>query len=130
MTDQRTEPFDPSQVVVGFQEGEARLIPSTGGPPARVKGFTVGAPVLARNPPHGGEMHPDGDELLILVSGHVVVVLEEDAGKHRVELRAGQALVVPRGVWHRVELQEKSQLVHVTPGPGGEHRPLPATDER
>ncbi len=85
---------------------------------------------MSRNPPPAGEMHPDGDELLILVSGHVVVVLEEDEGERRVDLRPGQALVVPRGVWHRVELQEKSQLVHVTPGPGGEHRPLPATDER
>jgi hypothetical protein len=32
--------------------------------------------------------------------------------------------VVPRGVWHRVLLVEPSQLLHITPGPGGEHRPL------
>jgi len=36
----------------------------------------------------------------------------------------GQALVVPLGVWHRVVPEEPSQLVHITPGPGGEHRPL------
>jgi mannose-6-phosphate isomerase-like protein (cupin superfamily) len=98
----------------------------TGGPP-RIDGYTVGAPVLnpGGEPPHAGEMHPDGDELLLLVSGRVRVRLELDEGERETELAAGQALVVPRGVWHRISIQEPGQLVHVTPGPGGHHRPLP-----
>jgi mannose-6-phosphate isomerase-like protein (cupin superfamily) len=96
------------------------------GPP-RIDGYTVGAPFMTRNPPHQGEMHPDGDELLYLVSGRVDVLLELAEGDQTVELVAGQALVVPRGVCHRVFLQEASRLVHMTPGPGGETRPLAVT---
>jgi mannose-6-phosphate isomerase-like protein (cupin superfamily) len=120
--------LDLSQENVGLlRDGSSQLIANEGGPPKRVDGFVVGAPVLTREPPHDGEMHPDGDELLYLISGHLDVLLEEDGGWRSVELKPGGALVVPRGVWHKVRLREPSQLIHVTPGPGGEHRPLPAS---
>jgi mannose-6-phosphate isomerase-like protein (cupin superfamily) len=120
-------PFDPSQQVVGLAKrtGEACFIAKTKGPPRRIEGYTVGAPIVTDDPPHGGEMHPDGDELLYVVSGRFNVSLELDAERREVELRGGDALVVPRGVWHLVALQEPGQLVHITPGPGGAHRPLP-----
>jgi len=38
-------------------------------------------------------------------------------------LRSGDAYVVPRGIWHRLESVEPSYLIHVTPGPDGGHRP-------
>jgi mannose-6-phosphate isomerase-like protein (cupin superfamily) len=118
-------PFDLSEALVGLgPDGAASLIEWQEGPPPRVDGYTVGAPMMTRNAPHNGEMHPDGDELLYLVSGYVHVHLEEAGGEQVVEVKAGQAIVVPRGVWHRVVLQAPSQLVHITPGPGGEHRPL------
>jgi mannose-6-phosphate isomerase-like protein (cupin superfamily) len=121
-------PFDPSKQVVGLAKstGEARFMVRTDGPPRRIDGYTVGAPVVTQDPPHGGEMHPDGDELLYVVSGRFNVSLELDAERREVELRAGEALVVPEGVWHLVTLQEPGQLVHITPGPGGVHRPVPA----
>jgi mannose-6-phosphate isomerase-like protein (cupin superfamily) len=68
-------------------------------------------------------MHPDADEVLFLISGRIDVVLEEDDAETVVEVKPGQALVVPKGVWHRVLLREPSQLLHITPGPGGEWRP-------
>jgi mannose-6-phosphate isomerase-like protein (cupin superfamily) len=120
-------PFDPSKQVVGLAStGEACFMVRTDGPPRRIDGYTVGAPIVTQDPPHGGEMHPDGDELLYVVSGRFNVSLELDAERREVELRSGEALVVPAGVWHLVALQERGQLVHITPGPGGEHRPLPA----
>ena len=119
-------PFELSQVVVGLQrDGEARLVQQGPGPPVRIDGLTVGAPVMTRPAPHAGEMHPDGDELLFLVSGKVSVVLEEAGAERVLEVLPGQAVVVPRGVWHRVVPKEPSQLIHITPGPGGQHRPLP-----
>src|SRR5262245_7150167 len=69
-------------------------------------------------------MHPDGDEVLFLISGRLDVVLEEDDTQGVVEMTPGQALIVPKGVWHRVLPREPSQLLHITPGPGGEWRPL------
>jgi mannose-6-phosphate isomerase-like protein (cupin superfamily) len=121
-------PFDPSQQVVGLARstGEACFVArSDAGPPRRIDGYTVGAPIVTGDPPHGGEMHPDGDELLYLVSGRINVSLELDTGRRDVEVRSGEALVVPRGVWHLITLQESGQLIHITPGPGGAHRPLP-----
>jgi mannose-6-phosphate isomerase-like protein (cupin superfamily) len=131
MADSRTTPFDLSQVVIGLlRDGSARVVPQAPGPPTRVEGFTVGAPRMTRDAPHAGEMHPDGDELLFLISGRIRVALEEPAGERIVELRPGESLVVPRGTWHRVMLQEPSQLLHITPGPGGAHRPLRSTPQR
>ena len=125
MASEVSRALDLSEIVLGLQrDGGTQLIPSTPGPPTRIDGFTVGAPFLTRDPPHNGEMHPDGDELLFLISGHVSVLLEEEGSKRVVELDPGQAVVVPRGVWHRVSLKEPSQLFHITPGPGGEVRLL------
>ncbi len=125
MAERRSTPFDLSQTTVGLhRNGTSSLIANKPGPPPRVDGLVIGAPLMTRNAPHRGEMHPDGDEVLFLISGRVDVVLEEDGSERILELLPGQGLVVPRGVWHRVLLREPSQIVHITPGPGGEHRPL------
>ena len=122
------EPFDPSTQVVGLEKstGDAHFMAWTDAGPPRIDGYTVSAPMILQDPPHAGEMHPDGDELLYVVSGRFHVTLELDAEHRELELRHGEALIVPRGVWHLVEAQEPGQLVHITPGPGGDHRPLPA----
>ena len=83
------------------------------------------SPLLVTEPPHAGELHPDADELLYLVSGRVRVRLELEHGEREVVVNAGQAIVVPRGVWHRIFIEEPGHLVHITPGPGSDHRPLP-----
>ena len=93
-------------------------------PPIRIDGFTVGAPMLTENAPHAGEVHPDGDELLFMVSGAISVRLELPEGDRTVEVAAGEALVVPKGIWHLVTLRAPGTLVHITPGPRGDHRPL------
>jgi mannose-6-phosphate isomerase-like protein (cupin superfamily) len=120
-------PFDLTHETVGLERstGRAWFMNWPGNGPPRIDGYTVGAPWIEQEPPHGGEMHPDADELLYLVSGRVRVRLELDDGDREVELRAEQALVVPRGVWHRIFIEEPGRLIHVTPGPGGDHRPRP-----
>src|SRR3954447_14849351 len=95
-----------------------------GRPPRRIDGVTVGAPELTGDAPHDGEVHPDGDELLFLVSGAVTLQLELPGGERLVELGAGDAVVVPQGVWHKITLREPGRLVHITPGPHGDARPL------
>ena len=105
------------------------------GPPRRIDGYTIGAILNIDGPgPHGGEVHPDGDEFLYVVSGTMELILddgdEQAVGvETRVLLRAGDAYVVPRGVWHRLETVEPSYLVHVTPGPNGGHRPRSSAQE-
>jgi mannose-6-phosphate isomerase-like protein (cupin superfamily) len=118
--------IDLGHEVVGLDRADrrARLVTRVGGPPQRIDGVTIGAPELTGDSPHDGEVHPDGDELLYLVSGAVTVRLELPGGDRTVELGPGDALVVPQGVWHRVDLREPGRLVHVTPGPNGDARAL------
>ena len=120
-------PIDLSCEVVGFDRSDrqARLVEQQPGrPPQRIDGFSVGAPMLTEDAPHAGEVHPDGDELLYMVSGGITVRLELPEGDRSVDVAAGEALVVPKGTWHLVTLREPGRLVHITPGPNGDHRPL------
>ncbi len=118
--------IDLAREVVGFDRSDrrARLVEQTAGPPQRIDGFTVGAPEIVGDPPHGGEMHPDGDELLYLISGAVTVSLELADGERLVDLGAGDGVVVPKGVWHQITMREPARLIHITPGPNGDARPL------
>ena len=119
--------IDLSCEVVGIDRADrrARIVEQEPGrPPHRTDGFTVGAPMLTSDAPHAGEVHPDGDELLFLVSGAITVTLELPGGDRIVDMSPGEALVVPKGVWHLVHLREPGRLVHITPGPNGDYRPL------
>jgi mannose-6-phosphate isomerase-like protein (cupin superfamily) len=111
-------------VGIGRSDRRAQLVDQPGGPPQRIDGFTVGAPEITGDAPHDGEMHPDGDELLYMLSGAVTVTLELAEGDCLVDLGAGDAVVVPKGVWHQITMREPGQLIHITPGPNGDARPL------
>jgi quercetin dioxygenase-like cupin family protein len=93
------------------------------GPPIRIDGLTVGFVHLTKDAPHDGERHPDGDELLYIISGRVRVAAESAPDKVY-ELGPGECCILPKGEWHRVHLLEHTHLIHITPGPHGEHRPL------
>jgi hypothetical protein len=43
------------------------------GPPVRTDGLTVGIAHMTHDAPHDGELHPDGDELIYIISGRVRV---------------------------------------------------------
>jgi quercetin dioxygenase-like cupin family protein len=81
---------------------------------------------MTEDAPHGGEIHPDGDEILYVISGRLSVRTESDPDEELV-LSAGQACIVPMGEWHKVSILEETQLIHITPGPNGDHRPVGAT---
>jgi mannose-6-phosphate isomerase-like protein (cupin superfamily) len=125
--DALTEPFDPSAVTIGIhRDGAIRVVPRAPGAPRRIDGHVLGAPRMTAPAAHAGEMHPDGDELVMLVSGRASVVLYDGERIDRVvPLGAGQAIVIPRGVFHRVVPDGPIQILHLTPGPRGEWRPLP-----
>jgi len=69
------------------------------------------------------ERHPAGDEILTLLSGEMVVVLETAAGEQHVPLKSGETFIVPKGVWHRAIVRAPGRLMFVTPGAGTEHKP-------
>jgi mannose-6-phosphate isomerase-like protein (cupin superfamily) len=119
--------IDLAREVVGVArlDRRARLVEQPGGPPQRIDGFTIGAPELTGEAPHDGEMHPDGDELLYVISGAMTVRLELADDNRLVDLGAGDALVVPMGVWHQITMREPGRLLHITPGPNGDARLRP-----
>jgi quercetin dioxygenase-like cupin family protein len=105
------------------KDGGVRFAPRRPGPPPRVDGHLLALTSLERSPPHLGERHPDGDELIYLLSGKVTVVIEAPRRDERHTLGPGEALIVARGLWHHIEVTRPARLVHLTPGPSGEHRP-------
>ncbi len=79
---------------------------------------------------HAGhwERHPLGEEVLCLLEGRVVVTLSaESESEQKVTLIEGQALVVPRGTWHRLHVEQPGRLMFVTPSVGSEHRRVEAS---
>lgn len=68
------------------------------------------------------EMHPHGEEVLVLLSGSVTMVFEESGGPRDVELQPGRACIVPPGTWHRATVPVPSRLLAITYGRGTEHR--------
>jgi len=116
--------FDPGLDSVGLShEFLASLVPGRPDPPIAVDGATFGVATMAGNSPHEGEMHPDGDEVLYLISGRIRVVFIDDPVDD-IEVLPGAGLVVPKGMWHRVDILEPSQIAYLTPGPNNEFRSL------
>lgn len=92
------------------------------GPPERVDAMTINFVNMDHDAPHGGEVHPDGDEILIVISGRIAVTADSYPDDI-VEVGPGQACIVPKGECHKVSVIEKVQMVAITPGPNGDHRP-------
>lgn len=114
--------FDPAAFTIGIgRDLAASKVPERPDPPVPFEGLTFGVATMSENSPHGGERHPDGDEVLYLVSGQVkVVFLDDPAGD--VLVNPGDGLVVPKGMWHRVDILEPSEIVYLTPGPNNEFK--------
>lgn len=71
----------------------------------------------------GWEMHPKGDELVVLLSGVVTFVLEGESGDEEITLREPGAFgCVPRGTWHTLRVLSPSRMLFITPGEGTRHR--------
>lgn len=62
------------------------------------------------------EMHPDTNELLMVLTGSVTVEILTDAGSEDHPLTAGQFAVVPRGLWHRHRDVRDLTEMYLTPG--------------
>jgi mannose-6-phosphate isomerase-like protein (cupin superfamily) len=73
------------------------------------------------------ERHPNGDELLCVVSGQIDVVLEESSGERLISLGPLNGLIVPQGVWHRLLVREPAVLIGVTRHADTQHRDVKET---
>ena len=72
------------------------------------------------------EMHPAGDELVMLMSGRAtMVVLNEDVETTVCLEKPGSYVVVPKGLWHTALITEPTKMLFMTPGEGTLHADSP-----
>ncbi|RVT45465.1 cupin domain-containing protein [Rheinheimera sediminis] len=71
------------------------------------------------------EIHPQGDETVILLSGQVTLVVQQASGEQELLLaEAGDFVVIPSNTWHCARTKVKTKLLFITPGEGTQHKPL------
>lgn len=65
------------------------------------------------------EIHPAGDEFVILVSGDADLVLARAQGDETIRMtEPGTFVIVPRNTWHTARIRKTSIMMFVTPGEG------------
>ena len=89
----------------------------------QVRGTLAGVYAMTDDWPHW-EMHPAGDEVLVLLEGEATFVFDEPQGVRHVPMHAGSTAIVPKGVWHRALISVPGRLLALTYGEGTLHRPL------
>ncbi|GAA3083219.1 hypothetical protein GCM10020000_81660 [Streptomyces olivoverticillatus] len=63
------------------------------------------------------EIHPHADEVVACLTGRIRLCfrpLQAGEEQEEVELAAGKAAIVPRGRWHRIELDAPGDILSVT----------------
>ena len=76
------------------------------------------------------EVHPHGDEFVMLMSGDAEMILKQSNGDQTVRLsEPGSFVVVPKGTWHTARVHAPTQMLFVTPGQDTENRETPPEDE-
>lgn len=69
------------------------------------------------------EVHPNGDELVVCVSGVLLLTQEIDGRSIQIRLHPGQAAINPAGVWHTADVSEATTVLFITAGIGTQHKP-------
>ena len=70
------------------------------------------------------EMHPNGDEVVLCLSGEMLLTQEfPDGLVKQVTLGPGEYAINRREVWHTADIVGAVQALFITAGVGTEHRP-------
>ncbi|WP_200953822.1 cupin domain-containing protein [Duganella sp. Root336D2] len=71
------------------------------------------------------ERHPVGDEIVMALEGRTTVIVLVEGEQQRIQLNAGELLVVPQNHWHRFENSDHLKILGVTPQPSDHSLELP-----
>ena len=69
------------------------------------------------------EMHPAGDELIVVTEGSVHFHLDDGTTVRELTVTAPEYVLVPAGTWHTADERGPARLLVVTWGEGTQHRP-------
>ncbi|MCB1689176.1 MAG: cupin domain-containing protein [Halioglobus sp.] len=65
------------------------------------------------------EVHPNGDETVVLLSGSATLIVKLEDTDHSIGLnKPGDTVIVPRGAWHTARIAEPCRMLFITPGEG------------
>ena len=68
------------------------------------------------------EVHPAGDEFVILLSGDAELVLRREDGDDATRMNEpGTFVIVPRNTWHTARIHSPAVMLFITPGEGTEN---------
>jgi mannose-6-phosphate isomerase-like protein (cupin superfamily) len=69
------------------------------------------------------EIHPNGDEVVLLMSGKVEFIIDLPDGLKSVELvDVGDYAIVPKNTWHTAKTSIPTKVLFITPGEGTAHK--------
>lgn len=68
------------------------------------------------------ERHPNGNELVHILTGRTELTIMTDDGPQVFEAVAGTVMIVPAGLWHRFDAPDGVTVMTITPPPT-EHSP-------
>jgi len=70
------------------------------------------------------EVHPEGSEVVLCVSGEITLIQELSNGdQRRIDLKQGEYAINEPGVWHTADTASSTTVLFITAGKGTEHRP-------
>jgi quercetin dioxygenase-like cupin family protein len=69
------------------------------------------------------EMHPEGEEVVVCMSGRMTLHQEFSDGVTSMELGPCDYAINPRGIWHTADAAEPVTALFITAGVGTQHRP-------
>lgn len=70
------------------------------------------------------EMHPFGDEVVLCLSGQIILHQEHaDGRRESVTITANEYAINPAGTWHIADVDGPATALFITAGQGTEHRP-------
>ena len=69
------------------------------------------------------EIHPAGDEIVILMSGSITFALKlDDQEQQMVLANAGDYLIIPKNTWHTARNADHAKVLFITPGEGTQNQ--------
>ncbi|MEL6782600.1 MAG: cupin domain-containing protein [Pseudomonadota bacterium] len=70
------------------------------------------------------EMHPEGSEVVLCLSGEMTLIQEHPDGQtETVTLKANEYAINPPGTWHTADVPGTATALFITAGLGTQHRP-------
>jgi len=70
------------------------------------------------------EMHPNGDEVVLCISGSMTMYQEmADGSTATAVIGPGEYAINPPGAWHTVDVDGEASALFITAGLGTQHRP-------